>query len=389
MTYLLKKQGLNRVNLCEELLKQYYFQVQSWQGTAQPSQQEMLGKIGNVYQNHLKDCVRPGVFRSFLIYRLWISFKRLITRNPKKLDPKGMYLYGPVGRGKTVLMDTVVTVLPSTRKIRWHFTQFMQTIHQLNAEFAEEDKKDQPLAKTIHFLSQKYDFLFLDELEVTEIADAMLLGRLFNGLTRAGVFIFITSNTSPENLYKGGLHYERFVPFAQYLQSVFQVFMLENEQQIDFRLTPSLSYSLPSVQELRYAFNQMVAKEGWQPAQLTVNQRLLNFPDATPNAVWLDFNEVGQKAYGAGDYQEIAQKFSTVFLINVPPFTDDKINAARRFITLIDCFYDQQVILYFHCQAPIDRLFLASHSLGTAYERTISRLNEMQSLSKNQGYKRV
>jgi predicted ATPase len=342
-------------------LKQYYHQANllSWQENK--SQQQVLEKIAQIYQPHL--------FQKNRWSWIWAS----------KKTPTGIYLYGPVGRGKTVLMDIVTTALPSARKIRWHFTEFMQKIHQLNADFGKSTKKEQPIDQTIQYLKSQYDYLFLDELEVTEIADAMILGRLFKGLSEAGMIIFLTSNTAPDQLYQGGLHYDRFHPFVIYIQSIFQIFKLTNDHEIDFRTmhNPSLSDPL-TLDKLKQLFMDIVTIEGYHPIQFIVNQRTLKLTNATKTTLWLDFNEFGQKAYGAADYQLIAKNFRCVFLINVPQFNQENQNASRRFITLIDCLYDNQVILYLQLHTSLENLFTFDKKNPLPFQRTVSRLIEME-----------
>lgn len=374
-------------------LNQYQRQAQTLQWYPDNRQQQLLEKIAHVYQTRLyppKQSYITTLLNNFgqrrgtssfiknSFQKGWVKFFNLSLK-PPSFSPKGIYLYGPVGRGKTVLMDIVANTLPTSRKIRWHFTEFMQIIHQMNASFSQNTQKNQPIDQSISALIQNYDYLFLDELEITEIADAMLVGRLFKGLTEAGIIVFITSNTAPEHLYQGGLHYDRFYPFVRYIDSIFQAFNLNNDQQTDFRTVDKLLTSKNfTLETLKQLFEDMVVIEGYHPTQLTVNQRILKFTNATKNAVWLDFNEFGQKAYGAADYQVISKNFAYVFLINVPLFNQQNQNASRRFITLIDCLYDEGVKLYLQAAAPLDSLFMVKGKNPLAVQRTVSRLIEMQ-----------
>lgn len=343
------------------LLKYYHDQVKLLGWYEDKAQQQILEEIAPIYQHHLFQKNRWW----------WIG-------TPKK-DPTGIYLYGAVGRGKTVLMDMVAKTLPSPRKIRWHFTEFMQKIHQLNAVFGKNTNKEQPIDQTIHHLKSQYDYLFLDELEVTEIADAMILGRLFKGLSETGMIIFLTSNTALDQLYKGGLHYDRFHPFVTYIQSTFQIFQLTNDHEIDFRtIHNSPSFGSLTLDELKKLFMDIVMIEGYHPVQFTVNQRILKLTNATKTALWLDFNEFGQKAYGAADYQLIAKHFKHVFLINVPQFNTQNQNASRRFISLIDCLYDNRVTLYLQLDTSLESLFMLDKKNPLPFQRTLSRLIEME-----------
>ncbi|WP_032112791.1 cell division protein ZapE [Candidatus Paracaedibacter symbiosus] len=348
-------------------LDHYQEQAKLLHWHADQEQQLTLKKIAVVYQNRLEKQSQ------WFFTRLW---------GRRKFTATGIYLYGPVGRGKTVLMDIAASTLPSARKIRWHFTEFMQKIHALNANFAQKvdrkSNKSQPIEQTITYLKQHYDYLFLDELEVTEIADAMILGRLFKGLTEAGVIIFLTSNIPPERLYQGGLHYDRFYPFVSYIGSTFQVFKLNNDEKVDFRtVDKARSHGSLNLETLKQTFADIAEIEGYHPAQFTINQRVLKLPYATKTAVWLDFDEFGEKAYGSADYQLIAQTYRQVFLVNVPQFDKERRNPARRFITLVDCLYDNQVTLYLQAATTPEKLFSSDMEPPLPSGRTVSRLIEM------------
>lgn len=346
-------------------LDNYHEQASRFDWHEDCEQQHILEKIACLYQKRLNEQHR------------WSLAKLLRI---KKLPPMGIYLYGPVGRGKTVLMDIVAEKHPSSRKIRWHFTEFMQKIHQLNAIFSKN--RSQPIDLTIAHLKQQYDYLFLDELEVTEIADAMILGRLFKGLAEAGVLVFLTSNVAPDQLYLGGLHYDRFHPFVSYIQSVFQVFKLDNDKKIDFRTFNKAPVSKHfNLETLKQLFADIATIEGYHPVEFNLNQRTLALLHATKTAVWLDFDEFGQKAYGAADYQLIAQAFKQVFLVNVPQFNKENLNECRRFITLIDCLYDNDVKLYLQANGGVEDFFTRDPSFPLPFQRTLSRLIEMQHCS--------
>lgn len=351
-----------QIALADVFLESYHERVNQLHWRVDQNQQEILEKIAVIYHNHDQQCSRFSF--------AWLWGEKTST---------GIYLHGSVGRGKTALMDIVANTLPSPRKKRWHFTEFTQTIYELNARFAgNKDRKVQPIEQTILYLKKQYDYLFLDELEVTEIADAMLLGRLFKGLTQAGILIFLTSNTAPKNLYKGGLHYDRFYPFIAYISDTFELLRLDNQDEIDFRTLNRVDrQDFPDLATLQNRFTQFLEKEGHHPAKIMVNQRTLEFPFASKTAIWLDFGTLGENAYGAVDYQFITQNYQYVFLVNVPQFNELNSNAARRFITLIDCLYDNKVTLFFHADSALDELFRADIKTPLPFQRTLSRLLEL------------
>lgn len=290
---------------------------------------------------------------------------------------KGIYLYGRVGRGKTALMQLVYETMPYDRKKYAHFHDFMQNVHQLLQTYATSKDK-QPIEHVIETIAKEAKFLCLDELHVTEIANAMLISRLFEGLLKAGVFVFFTSNQKPEHLYYNQLHHERFQPFVDLVQKNFYTYHLENKDHIDYRSKFGqehwMGYTLEETAELIQFFDKLTGGEAAEQT-LVVQEHPLRVPLAANGVAKFSFHEVCGLALGVADYLAIARTYHTIFVENVPILTDELSNEIRRFINLIDTLYSENNRLVLSMQAPIEELFQLRSPLP--FQRTISRLKEM------------
>lgn len=308
-------------------------------------------------------------------------------------SPEGIYVWGSVGRGKTFLMDLFFDEVDLKHKARWHFTEFMQLVHQLLADFSHsqskpldaKNAKTQPIVLVAKYLSKHYQLICLDEFQVTEIGDAMVLSRLFNQLIENHVFIIVTSNKSPTDLYRGGLHYDRFFSFVELIQSKWQVLHLENEADQDYRRhkDPTKDSDLKDIYDLQIKFQEIVQKEGHESGDFLVYKRRITFPHATPTTLWVDFADVCEQAYGAAEYHAIAQFYKIVFLVGVPQMGPHNRDEAQRFIILIDCLYDNNVLLYLQSHYPPDHLYTEKGPQCLPFERTASRLTQMLGQSEN------
>ncbi len=315
-------------------------------------------------------------------------FNKILSNKKSESIPKGMYIYGDVGRGKSMLMDIFFETSPVVKKRRVHFHAFMLEIHK-SLHIWRNKNKDKagdadpliPLAKDI---AKKANLLCFDELQVTDIADAMILGRLFAELFENGVVIVATSNRHPDELYKDGLQRDRFVPFIDLIKSKVNICKLEAAQ--DYRLSHlkalSTFYYTPldkkSNQFMKETFSSLTNNSEPQQRTLNISGRTLVLSKTYGDIAWVNFSELCEKALGAADYIEIAKEFSTVLISDIPQLSIDGRNEAKRFTTLIDELYEHKVKLICTAEATPENLYKAGDN-SFEFERTASRLIEMQS----------
>ncbi len=296
--------------------------------------------------------------------------------------PQGLYLFGGVGRGKTMLMDLFFDAVPFTPKRRVHFHEFMAEIHELIARFRSLHDGD-PIPPTAQAIASEARLLCFDELHVTDIADAMILGRLFKGLFEAGIVMVATSNLHPRELYKDGLNRPLFEPFIDILEDRMEVLQLEAAA--DYRLeklegaqlyfTPS---GKKSSQAMRETFTRLTGYKKGKPAELSVKGRKITVPETVMGVALFDFEDLCDKPLGAGDYLVIAHAFHILMIENVPLLAPEQRNQARRFIILIDTLYDNGVRLVLSADAQPDALYAIGDG-AELFARTASRLIEMRS----------
>jgi cell division protein ZapE len=289
-----------------------------------------------------------------------------------------MYIWGGVGRGKTWLMDLFYENLPIEKKQRIHFHRFMQRIHgALNTHQNERD----PLKLIAAEWAQDCRLLCLDEFFVVDIADAMLLAGLLKALFNHGVTLVTTSNLAPTELYRDGLQRAKFLPAIDMLQTHTQVMQLGGE--LDFRLRIlelSGIYHWPLNAQAHANLAASFARMAASPAmncELDINDRPFKVKGRGDGVVWFDFSELCDQPRGSIDYIEIARAFNTVLISNVRAMLEDDANTARRFITMIDEFYDRGVKLLMSAETSVENLY-EGQRLAFEFERTISRLTEMQ-----------
>ena len=300
-------------------------------------------------------------------------------RGARRHAVRGLYLWGSVGRGKTWLMDLFYDGLPLKRKERVHFHRFMRKVHDaLRAAGAARD----PLQRVGDAWSRRCDVLCLDEFFVSDIADAMLLAGLFERLFDNGTTLVTTSNVAPDGLYRDGLQRAKFLPAIELIKQNTRVLRLDG--QTDYRLRileRSEIFHVPLDDDadrgLRKAFDRFAAEAQMNPV-LEINGRDFRARRRGDGVVWFEFEELCGKPRGAIDYIEIARAFNTVLLANVPQLGEDDSDAARRFVTLIDEFYDRNVKLLMSAAVTIDELYRGNR-LAFEFQRTASRLTEMQS----------
>ncbi len=300
--------------------------------------------------------------------------------------PKGLYIYGPVGRGKSMLMDLFFDSVPVKKKRRIHFHEFMIEVHD-SAHVWRNDKnrksdKD-PLPQIAEGIAAKASLLCFDEFHVTNIADAMILGRLFTGLFDLGVVVVTTSNFEPDNLYKGGLQRERFLPFIDLLKEKLDLFELASP--IDYRLARlkqmqvfHAPLGIASTKALEKAYEDLTEGAASEPDAVCVKGRRISVCRAARGIAWFTFAELCTEALGAEDYIAIGRRYHTLILDQVPKLNEERRNEAKRFVTLVDALYELKVNLVMAAQTSPHEIYRGS-THDFEFERTISRLMEMQS----------
>ena len=305
----------------------------------------------------------------------------------KKSDaqPRGFYLWGDVGRGKTALMDLFFADAEVRKKLRVHFLAFMQDVHaRLHAARAAKSSAD-ALMHVADDIGGEAHLLCLDEMLVSDIADAMILGRLFDALAARGTVIVTTSNLPPDGLYKDGLNRQLFLPFIESIKQRFDVFELRSPT--DYRLGRIKGYEsfvaplgAQADAQIQALWTRLTETEAGAPAAVEVLGRTLRVPQAARGAARFSFAGLCEAPLGSNDYLALARNFSTVFIERIPALDSSKRNEAKRFVLLIDTLYDAHVRLVASSAKPPGEIYPAGdHSIEFA--RTASRLEEMQSAS--------
>lgn len=305
---------------------------------------------------------------------------RLSFRRPTKEPVQGLYMWGGVGRGKTWLMDLFFDSLPFRRKMRMHFHRFMQRVHkELNSLRGTKN----PLEIVADRLHAEAVVICFDEFFVTDITDAMLLGGLFEKLFQRGVTLVATSNIVPDRLYENGLQRERFLPAIALLNKYCNV--LNVDAGVDYRLRTleqATLYYTPLGKEaddaMQQSFDALTAKVSSGLREIRINDRPIKVLDHNDQVLWATFGELCETPRSATDYIEIARVYRYVLLSNVPLLDARNDNAVRRFINLVDEFYDRHVKLIMSAETDIDHIYEGGR-LNFEIERTKSRLLEMQS----------
>jgi cell division protein ZapE len=305
-------------------------------------------------------------------------------------DIKGLYVHGEVGRGKTMLMDLFFEACPALRKRRAHFHEFMADVHERVHAYRQKQKTgalagEDPIMLTAADLADEAWVLCFDEFHVTDIADAMILGRLFTRLFERGVVVVATSNVAPDELYKDGLNRALFLPFIALLKQRMTVLRLD--ARTDFRLEKLAGIEIwhvpadaGAMAALDAAWRRLTAGASAEPRDFTIKGRRLHVPRAARSVARFSFAELCEQPLGAADYLKIAHEFHTVIIDRIPVLEDADRNAAKRFITLIDTLYDEMVKLVASADAlPADLYRGTSGVEVQEFKRTASRLTEMGS----------
>jgi cell division protein ZapE len=305
-------------------------------------------------------------------------------RHAEEYIPTGLYLVGEVGRGKSMLMDMFFATADVPRKQRIHFHRFIQGVHaRIHAwKKANPDGSD-PIPPLADQLAAEAALLCFDEFQINDIADAMILGRLFQALFDRGVVVVTTSNTAPDDLFKGRPGRDAFLPFIGLIKQRLELLMMDGGR--DYRrerMRGLRTWQVPadamSRRALDEAFARLTDGASVQPVTLKVMGRDVIVPQAADGVARFDFDQLCNTALGAGDYLAIATRFHTLVLDGIPRLSPDNYDQARRFIVLVDALYDHRVKLLASADATPDQLYQRGEN-AKMFERTASRLDEMQS----------
>lgn len=327
-------------------------------------------------------------------YDDWVTYKQARSSPLRKLFtrpaiPRGVYMWGGVGRGKSFLMDAFYQTVPLKRKARLHFHEFMQGVHR---ELEQVKGQSDPLDAVALKVAKRYRLICFDEFHVSDIADAMILYRLLLKLFEHGVSFVMTSNYEPSTLYPDGLHRDRIVPAIKLIQDRMDVMNVDTG--VDYRrrsLEQVRMYLTPlgeqTRQALQTAFDHLSDGAPREPV-LTVQNRELRAVALSGSVVWFDFDTLCGGPRSQNDYLELASRFHTVILSDVPRMTASQSSEARRFTWLIDVFYDHKVKLIMSAECEAEQLYTEGQ-MANEFHRTVSRILEMQSKEYLEAERRV
>ena len=315
----------------------------------------------------------------------WSEYKEKRSNSFKKLIfhpeiPRGVYMYGGVGRGKSFLMDCFFKAVPLKRKTRLHFHEFMREVHR---ELADLQGTVNPLDELGKRIAKRYRLICFDEFHVADITDAMILHRLLDALFANGVGFVTTSNFKPDDLYPDGLHRDRILPAIALLNDKLEVLSVDNGTDYRSRTLEQVKiYHTPlgpqADLEMAEAFTRLAETQDEDPI-LYIEAREITARRKAGGVVWFDFKTLCGGPRSQNDYLEIASQFHTVLLSDVPHMPVNMASPARRFTWLVDVLYDRRVKLIMSAAVPPEALYTEG-PLAHEFPRTVSRLNEMQSV---------
>ncbi|MBM3396944.1 MAG: AFG1 family ATPase [Betaproteobacteria bacterium] len=348
-----------------------------------PAFRERLEQLAQARQYQL-DGAQLAVCKAFTRLEAELTKREsrgLLSLFNRPASLRGIYLCGPVGRGKTFLMDAFYGFTREPRKERVHFHHFMQQVH---AELRALQGKPNPLQFVAQSVAERARVLCLDEFHVTDIGDAMILSGLLYGLFDAGVALVTTSNDPPDQLYSHGLQRARFLPAIDHIKRHLEYVSLQGEADYRLRhLQKAGVFHSPLSEaahaEMREGYHELTGEPSLNPTTLEIEDRPVAALSTADGVAWFTFTELCETARGTADYIELARRFHTVLIEGVPQFQPATKESLRRLIWLVDEFYDRRVNLVLSAEATIEQLFSAVQDVqGVA--RTESRLIEMQTL---------
>ena len=334
------------------------------------AQMEIIGKLEDLQIRLAAQRPESGGLAGF--------FRKRREKHGTKV--RGLYLWGGVGRGKTFLMDLFFETLPITAKKRIHFHRMMGEVHNSRKRLGNVSD---PLDKVAANIARETRVLCFDEFFVSDIGDAMILGRLLDGLFSRGVTLVATSNSRPDDLYKDGLQRQRFLPAIDSLNRHTEVLQLQGDLDYRLRLLEEAgTYLCPdddaATRRLSFLFDESASSEIRRDPHLDVNGREIPAYKCAKGIAWFKFEQICDGPRSQADYIEIARWYPTVIISGVPALDASLENQARRFIALVDEFYDRRVKLILSAKAEVDSLYRGDR-LAFEFDRTASRLIEMQS----------
>lgn len=350
---------------------------------ADPSQQMAIERLQDLWSKlrgydpaPISASPRAGLISRFL--------RRKSTEGADDPRPHGLYLVGEVGRGKSMLMDLFFEAADVKRKKRLHFHQFMQQSHRrIHAWRRENPGEADPIPPLADSIAAEAALLCFDEFQVNDIADAMILGRLFQALFERAVVVVTTSNTAPDDLFKGQPGRDAFLPFIGLIKQNLDLLVMDSGR--DYRrarLRGMSTWHVPAdgraERALDAAFSELTGRAAPQAETLLVTGRKFVVPCAAQGVARFDFDALCGEALGAGDYLALATHFHALVLDGIPRLSPENYDKARRFIVLVDALYDHRVKLVASADAYPDQLYQRGEG-AKAFERTASRLEEMQS----------
>lgn len=358
----------------EVLLNAYLKSIENGELRLDPDQKEIMKELQLIYTAILKKENRKPTKKSFF------SFFPKKSQDNKSSNIEGLYIHGGVGRGKTHLVDFFFEHLPIEKKMRLHFHRFMQIVHE---ELAKLDGVSDPLKQVAKIFSNKASVLCFDEFHVIDITDAMLLGRLLEHLFNDGLVLVTTSNFHPDDLYKNGLQRDRFIPAINLLKE--HTKLIEMGGTYDYRSEAFKELGVyyfvnddKSEERLNQHFKQLSGIDLYEGRkEIIINTRLIPIKKFNADIVWFEFDDLCNTARSTEDFTQIASFFKTVLISNIPLMDSSLDDAARRFINMIDTFYDMHVNIIVSAAAQPEKIY-SGKKLSFEFDRAVSRINEMQ-----------
>ena len=339
------------------------------------AQAAVIDRLAQLFERAMKrQTPSSGLVKDVLVKWLGLSSSNVAG------SVRGLYIWGGVGRGKTMMMDMFCSALPPERRQRMHFHRFMRRVHDALGRYSGQAN---PLLKVADEIAADGDILCFDEFFVSDIGDAMILGEVMTALFQRGVSLIATSNVEPVNLYKNGLQRSRFLPAIDQIYAHCDIHEIDSGQ--DFRLRTLQQAKLyhhplgdKAQQSLLAGFSALAAELEKNNVKLRIENRMIEAVKVAGDVAWFDFPSICEGPRSQNDYIELATLFTTVLVSNIPLLDASREDAARRFISLVDEFYDRRVKLIVSADQPITTLYQGQR-LTFEFERTQSRLLEMQS----------